>query len=157
MMASDKKGQGKMARYIKEIELGIAPEKVEEILGDFLQENEFYRTTWKGEACYAADVSIVKEVKFLKYRYEEGVLHFEAWLRDGASKEQGLTGLASITLKKPYLDVVISLLGRCIQEAPQARDKKDIILQPEKKQSSVYAVLLLVILVLFWALMRSVR
>ena len=144
-----------MARYIKEIELGIAPEKVEEILGDFLQENEFYRTTWKGEACYTADFSVLKEVQFLKYSYENGVLHFEAWLRDGASKEQGLTGMGAMDLKKPYLEAVLSLLGRCIQESPQARDKKDILLQPEKKQFSVYEVLLPLALLLAVALIWS--
>lgn len=144
-----------MARYIKEIELGITPEKVEEILEDFLQENAFYKTTWKGEACYTADFSVLKEVQFLKYSYENGVLHFEAWLRDGASKEQGLTGMGAMDLKKPYLEAVLSLLGRCIQESPQARDKKDILLQPEKKQFSVYEVLLPLALLLAVALIWS--
>ena len=144
-----------MARYIKEIELGIAPEKVEEILEDFLQENTFYKTTWKGEACYTADFSVLKEVQFLKYSYENGVLHFEAWLRNGASKEQGLTGLGAMDLKKPYLDAFLSLLGRCIQESPQARDKKDILLQTEKKQFSVYEVLLPLALLLAVALIWS--
>ena len=144
-----------MARYIKEIELGIAPEKVEEILEDFLQENTFYKTTWKGEACYTADFSVIKEVQFLKYSYENGVLHFEAWLRNGASKEQGLTGMGAMDLKKPYLEAVLSLLGRCIQESPQARDKKDILLQTEKKQFSVYEVLLPLALLLAVALIWS--
>ncbi len=144
-----------MARYIKEIELGIAPEKVEEILEDFLQENTFYKTTWKGEACYTADFSVLKEVQFLKYSYENGVLHFEAWLRNGASKEQGLTGMGAMDLKKPYLEAVLSLLGRCIQESPQARDKKDILLQTEKKQFSVYEVLLPLALLLAVALIWS--
>ncbi len=144
-----------MAKYIKEIELGIAPEKVEEILEDFLQENTFYKTTWKGEACYTADFSVLKEVQFLKYSYENGVLHFEAWLRNGASKEQGLTGMGAMDLKKPYLEAVLSLLGRCIQESPQARDKKDILLQTEKKQFSVYEVLLPLALLLAVALIWS--
>ena len=144
-----------MARYIKEIELGIAPEKVEEIMEDFLQENTFYKTTWKGEACYTADFSVLKEVQFLKYSYENGVLHFEAWLRNGASKEQGLTGMGAMDLKKPYLEAVLSLLGRCIQESPQARDKKDILLQTEKKQFSVYEVLLPLALLLAVALIWS--
>lgn len=144
-----------MARYLKEIELGIAPEKVEEIMVDFLQKNEFYKTTWKGESCYTADVSIVREVQFMKYTYENGVLHFEAWLRDGTSKEQGLTGMGAMDLKKPYLEAVLSLLGRCIQESPQARDKKDMILQQEKKQFSVYEVLLPLALLLAVALVWS--
>lgn len=144
-----------MARYLKEIELGIAPEKVEEIMVDFIQKNEFYKTTWKGESCYTADVSIVKEVQFMKYNYENGVLHFEAWLRDGTSKEQGLTGMGAMDLKKPYLEAVLSLLGRCIQESPQARDKKDMILQQEKKQFSVYEVLLPLALLLAVALVWS--
>ena len=83
------------------------------------------------------------------------MLHFEAWLRNGASKEQGLTGMGAMDLKKPYLEAVLSLLGRCIQESPQARDKKDILLQTEKKQFSVYEVLLPLALLLAVALIWS--
>ena len=93
-----------MGRYIREMELQLPESEVRELIDGFLKENGFYIGEWQGKICWTADFGIntlftpLRVTKantgiyFFDYTYENGKLHFEAWLRDGKKKEVGLTG-----------------------------------------------------------------
>lgn len=56
---------------------------------------------------------------FSDYTYENGKLHFKAWVKDGKTKEKGLTGWYLWQLKAPYANLVSSLEKELIDKLPQ--------------------------------------
>ena len=118
-----------MSRYIRDMELRFPKEDVEPVIQDFLRKGGFYQGEWKGEACYVTDYgpggpynsygqSLTPQVYFFKYSYQNGILHFEAWVRDGKTKEVGLTGAYIFTMKQPYTALVSAMESRLIEMLP---------------------------------------
>ena len=116
-----------MSRYIREIDLQLPENEVRGLMDRFLKENGFYRGEWKGQTCWTADYGMNKPatalkitgVYFFDYTYENGRLHFEAWVRDGKKKETGLTGWYNWQMKAPYTGLVAGLEKKLINELPQ--------------------------------------
>lgn len=120
-----------MTRYIREIDLQLPEEEVQGLIYGFLKENGFYRGEWQGKTCWTADFGINMAmsplrvtkantgVYFFDFTYENGRLHFEAWIRDGKKKEIGLTGWYLWQIKMPYTDLVSSLEKELINKLPQ--------------------------------------
>lgn len=120
-----------MGRYIREIDLQLPENEVQWLIDGFLKENGFYRGEWQGQICWTADYGInmpippVRVAKayiglyFFYCTYEDGKLHFEAWLREGKKKEIGLTGLYLWQIKEPYTGLVSKLEKKLIDELPQ--------------------------------------
>lgn len=115
-----------MSRYIRDIELQLPEDEVQAVVQDFLRKGGFYQSEWKGEKCYTSDYGMMgpgnsygqsnlSQFYFFIYTYQRGILHFEAWARDGKTKEMGLTGAYSFTVKQPYA-VMVSAMENCLME-----------------------------------------
>lgn len=119
-----------MGRYVREMDLQLPENEVWELIDGFLKENGFYRGEWQGKACWTADFGINTlftplrvtkantRIYFFDYTYENGKLHFEAWLRDG-KKEIGLTGWYLWQTKEPYTGLISMLEKELINKLPQ--------------------------------------
>ncbi len=120
-----------VSRYIREIDLQLPEDEVRGLIDSFLKGNGFYRDEWQGKICWTADYGMNTGVSplrvteantrlyFFDYTYENGKLHFEAWVKDGKKKEMGLTGWYLWQLKTPYANLVSSLEKELIDKLPQ--------------------------------------
>lgn len=120
-----------MSRYIREMELQLPESDVRGQMDGFLEESGFRRGEWQGKACWTADYGINMPIPptrvakayigiyFFDYTYEDGKLHFEAWIRDGKKKEIGLSGWYLWQLKEPYAGLVARLEGELLDRLPQ--------------------------------------
>ena len=103
-----------MARFVKDLQLNKPDDFVEFIMNDYLKKNQFSLSDWKGEAAYRAGDAMMEGFKYLKWSYQGGVLHVEAWLKGSFGKEMGLEGFVGILMKKPYRESLEQLfkIGR---------------------------------------------
>ena len=101
------------------MELGLEAQEVEAVIGQFIAENDFYQTNWNGEECWAWDHNAVKGYRFFQYSYHMGILHIEAWLRNGKSGEMGLTGFGALSDKVLYLELINQLFARLTALLPE--------------------------------------
>lgn len=120
-----------MSRYIRDIELHLPKNDVETEVYSFLQNAGFYPSNWKGEQCFCADYrpnGIESNIKgyqgiyFFKSVYENGVLHMEAWVRDGKASETGLTGFYNVMMKQPYLNQIVGFENTLISKLPEGSE-----------------------------------
>lgn len=164
-----------MGRYIRDIELYLPETEVENELELFLQGQEFSRTTWKDEICFAAsykwggNVAInrgnLKELYFFKYRYENGILHLEAWIKDGKKGERSPDSFAGMDLNKPYWDSLIKLEDRLIGKLPADSDlhkRNQVYVTDVKKNSNrkwvtwgIFIAMVYFLLMLYKSLMEN--
>lgn len=148
-----------MTRYIKDIYLEQPEEIVEQIMNSFIQQNNFKRTLWNGEICWGASHAIVGEIYFFKYIYDNGILHIEAWIRNGKTKEMGLTGWEASDLKKPYYALIWSLIEYFLSLIPAESDlleKNRNLFKDNKKQkrSHIISGLVVFLLLLLFELIK---
>lgn len=119
-----------MGRYIRDMELQLPEEEVEAVVQDFLKRGGFYQGDWKGELCYTSDYGSMglgnsygnpnlSRFYFFDYTYQGGILHFEAWVRDGKTKEVSLTGVYSLAMKQPYTAMVSDMENRLTAMLPE--------------------------------------
>ena len=83
-----------MARYVKDLVLNKPEDFVTFIMNDYLQKNQFVVSEWKGEPAYRTGDALIEGYKYLKWSYENGTLHLEAWMKSTFGKEMGLDGFA---------------------------------------------------------------
>ena len=157
-----------MGRYIRDIELQLPAEEVEREIQLFLDNADFYSAVWKEEKCFCTDYNSngvpgrmknLKEIYFFLFTYTGGVLHIEAWVRDGKNSETGLTGFYNWMMKQPYLELMIKLEKALIEKLPEnseLRIKNQLHLQKLRKQNSKMstgkqAVNILALLLILWA------
>lgn len=107
-----------MARYIKDLQLNKPDDFVEFIMNDYLRKNQFSMSDWKGEAAYRAGDAMMEGFKYLKWSYQNGVLHVEAWLKGNFGKEMGLEGFVGVLAKKPYRESLEQLFAALMQDIP---------------------------------------
>lgn len=107
-----------MARYIRDITLNKPDDFVQFIMNDFLQKNQFKPGEWKGEPAYRAGNAMVEGVRFLKWSYQNGTFHLEAWLQGTMGGEWDLEGVVGIAMKKPYKNSLEQLFEVLSQEIP---------------------------------------
>ncbi len=108
-----------MARYIQDVYLNQPDDFVHFIMNDFLQKNGFTMSDWKGEAAYRAGDPMFKGYKYLKWSYNNGMFHLEAWLRR-TSGEWDLEGFVACAQKRPYKNNLQQLIATLQQPIPQA-------------------------------------
>ena len=122
-----------MSRYIKDMELQLPEEEVLEVIQAFLDDGGFYKGQWQGKICYTTDygfgypgaaVKNLEQFYFFEYSYACGKLHFEAWLRDGKTKEMGLTGMYNIAAKQPYTALISKLEENLIAKMPEGSKER---------------------------------
>ena len=148
-----------MTRYIKDIYLEQPEEIVEQVMNTFIEQNNFKHTLWNGEICWGASHVIVGEIYFFKYLYDNGTLHIEAWIRNGKTKEMGLTGWEASDLKKPYYKLIWNLIKRLLALIPAESDlleKNRDLFQDNKKQkrSHITSGIVIFLLLLLMELLR---
>lgn len=107
-----------MARYEKDLVLSKPAEFVEFIVNDYLQKNQFVVADWKGEAAYRTGDAVLEGYKYLKWSYQNGVFHLEAWLKGSFGKEMGLDGFWGFGIKKPYKESLEQLQNALQQDIP---------------------------------------
>ena len=116
-----------MSRYIRDMELQLPENDVQEIIDSFLENGGFYKGVWKGKPCYISDYGDfgnLKEMYFFDYTYVNGKLHFEAWVKDGKTNEIGLTGAYNFMMKQPYTTQVASLENNLIAKLPMGSEQR---------------------------------
>lgn len=106
-----------MARFTRDLVLNKPDDFVQFIMNDFLQKNQFEMSDWKGEAAYRAGDAMVEGFKYLKWSYNGGVFHLEAWLKS-VGGEMGLDGFVGTLQKKPYRDSLEQLFVTLQQPLP---------------------------------------
>nr|WP_294492473.1 hypothetical protein [uncultured Mediterraneibacter sp.] len=107
-----------MARYVQDVTLNKPDDFVAFIVNDYLQKNKFAMADWKGEPAYRAGDGMLEGFKYLKWSYEGGVFHLEAWLQGTAGGEWDLEGVVGAMMKKPYKKSLEQLLDALHQEIP---------------------------------------
>lgn len=107
-----------MARFTRDLVLNKPDDFVQFIMNDFLQKNQFEMSDWKGEAAYRAGDAMVEGFKYLKWSYNGGVFHLEAWLKSVGGGEMDLDGFVGTLQKKPYKDSLEQLFAALQQPLP---------------------------------------
>lgn len=108
-----------MARYIQEVYLNQPDDFVHFIMNDFLQKNGFTMSDWKGEPAYRAGDPMFEGYKYLKWSYNNGMFHLEAWLRGTFGGEWDLEGFVACAQKEPYKNNLKQLIATLQQPIPQ--------------------------------------
>lgn len=111
-----------MARFTKDLTLNKPDGFVEFVMNDYLQKNQFSMNEWKGEPAYRAGDAMMEGYKFLKWSYEGGVLHVEAWLRGNLGREWNLDGFVGCLQKKPYKESLEQLFTVLQQDIPEGEE-----------------------------------
>ena len=109
-----------MARYVKDLVLNKPEYFVTFIMNDYLQKNQFVVSEWKGEPAYRTGDALIEGYKYLKWSYENGTLHLEAWMKSTFGKEMGLDGFVGALQKKPYREGLEQLFHVLEQAIPEA-------------------------------------
>ena len=109
-----------MARYVKNLVLNKPEDFVTFIMNDYLQKNQFVVSEWKGEPAYRTGDALIEGYKYLKWSYENGTLHLEAWMKSTFGKEMGLDGFVGALQKKPYREGLEQLFHVLKQAIPEA-------------------------------------
>ena len=71
------------------------------MMNDYLAKNQFTPFDYKGEQVYRAGDAMLEGFKYLKWSFEDGNFHIEAWMKS-MGKEMGLDGFVGCLQKKPY-------------------------------------------------------
>lgn len=108
-----------MARYVKDLVLNKPEDFVTFIMNDYLQKNQFVVSEWKGEPAYRTGDALLEGYKYLKWSYENGTLHLEAWMKSTFGKEMGLDGFVGALQKKPYREGLEQLFHVLEQAIPE--------------------------------------
>ena len=99
-----------MSRFVKDVYLGCPNEAVEKVIQDFLFRNGFHETQWNGASMWGADSIYAPNYRLFDYRYQNGKLHLEAFMRHGKTGELDLSGWEAMGDRKAYLELIVSLL-----------------------------------------------
>lgn len=114
-----------MSRYTKDLVLNKEESFVSFMVNDYLKKNQFTPFDYKGgEKVYRAGDAMLEGYKYIKWSYENGTLHLEAWMKNGFGKEMDLEGFAGSLQKKPFkqsLEQLYTLLQQDV-EIPRGED-----------------------------------
>ena len=111
-----------MARFTKDLTLNKPENFVKFVMNDYLQKNKFSMSDWKGEPAYRAGDAMMEGFKFLKWSYQNGVLHVEAWLKGSFGGEWNLEGFVGCMQKKPYKESLEQLFTVLQQDIPEGEE-----------------------------------
>ena len=144
-------------RYVKDLVLNKPDDFVNFIMNDYLQKNQFTMSDWKGEPAYRAGDAMLEGYKYLKWSYQNGMLHVEAWLKGNMGKEMDLDGFVATVQKKPYKDSLEQLFGVLQQDIPQGQGAQPIPVQTvDNSSASIWAFICGLLSILFACLIPLV-
>ena len=107
-----------MARYVKELVLNKPEDFVQFMMNDYLRKNSFVMADWKGEPAYRTGDAMMEGYKYLKWYYNNGVFHLEAWMKGTFGGEWNLDGFVGTLQKKPYRESLEQLFEALKQPLP---------------------------------------
>ncbi|MCI8667413.1 MAG: DUF4190 domain-containing protein [Dorea sp.] len=107
-----------MARFVKELVLNKPDDFVQFIMNDFLRKNSFVMANWKGEPAYRTGDAMMEGYKYLRWYYQNGVFHLEAWMKGTFGGEWNLDGFVGCLQKKPYRESLEQLFAALQQPIP---------------------------------------
>ncbi len=137
-------------RYVKDLVLNKPDDFVGFMMNDYLQKNQFVMADWKGEPAYRAGDAMLEGYKYLKWSYQNGVLHLEAWLKSNTGKEMDLEGFVATVQKKPYKDSLEQLFTVMQQNIPQGQGMQPIPVQTvDNSSASIWALIFGMLSILF--------
>ena len=110
----------KSKRFSVDLILNKPDDFVSFIMNDFLVKNGYTQKQVKGEWVWQDGIGMVSAPKFLKYSYQNGVIHLEAWLKTAwlpgvYGKDMDFTGAVGALIKQSYkkeIDNLIMLLNQ---------------------------------------------
>lgn len=70
-----------MSRYIRHEAIGKPADFVDFIMSDFLQKYGFTLVNINGETVYQKGKGFLEMPQYFSYRYMNGVIHIEAWVK----------------------------------------------------------------------------
>ena len=139
-----------MGRYVKDLVLNKPDDFVSFMMSDYLQKNQFSMSDWKGEPAYRAGDAMLEGYKYLKWSYQNGTLHLEAWLKSGTGKEMDLEGFVATVQKKPYKASLEQLFQVMQQDIPQGQGMQPIPVQTvDNSSASIWALIFGILSVVF--------
>ena len=111
-------------RYVREEQINKPEDFVIFIMNDYLSKNGFIQKQVKGEWVWQEGVGMLTVPKFLKYSYENGVLHLEAWIKTAwlpgvYGKDMNLDGAVAAVPKQSYKKELQSLVDILYQPIPE--------------------------------------
>ena len=106
-----------MARWTVDEPLGQPADFVEFFINDYLTKNGFVKADRKGEEVWKEGDGILTMARFVKYSYQGGILHLEAWV--GLFKENPIKGFMGAYPKKVFRDSLEEMLRLLHQPLPQ--------------------------------------
>ena len=107
-----------MARYVKELVLNKPEDFVQFMMNDYLRKNSFVMADWEGEPAYRTGDAMMEGYKYLKWYYNNGVFHLEAWMKGTFGGEWNLDGFVGTLQKKPYRESLEQLFEALKQPLP---------------------------------------
>lgn len=123
-----------MARFTQDLVLNKPDDFVNFIMNDYLTKHGFAISNWKGEQVYRAGDGFVEGYKYLKWSYNGGVFHLEAWLKGSFGKEMNLDGFVGVVAKKPYKSNLMMLFEALQQPLTQQATPGGPVPQPGQPQ-----------------------
>ncbi len=111
-------------RYVREEQINKPADFVTFIMNDYLSKNGFTQKQVKGEWVWQEGIGMLSVPKFLKYSYENGVLHLEAWIKTAwlpgvYGKDQDLEGFTAAVPKQSYKKEISTLIDVLYQPIPE--------------------------------------
>lgn len=114
----------KASRTIREEMIQKPEDFVTFIMEDFFAKNGFQKKEVKGEEVWTNGIGMLEMPKFMKYTYENGVLHLEAWVKTTwlpgvYGKEQSLDGYVGTVPKQSFKKEIDALIQILYQPVPE--------------------------------------
>lgn len=107
-----------MARYTRDVTLNKPADFVQFMVNDYLQKQAFSLIDYKGEQVFRAGDAMIQGYRYLKWSYNNGIFHLEAWFKGTFGGENGLTGFVGSIPKRVYKDSLEQLITLLQQELP---------------------------------------
>lgn len=122
--SNEESTMAKGKRYVREEQLNKPEDFVTFIMNDYLSKNGFTQKQVKGEWVWQEGIGMLSVPKFLKYSYENGVLHLEAWVKTPwlpgvYGKDQNLDGFYSAFIKQSYKKEIQTVIDVLYQPIPE--------------------------------------
>ncbi len=107
-----------MARYTRDVTLNKPADFVQFMVNDYLQKQAFSLIDYKGEQVFRAGDAMIQGYRYLKWSYNNGIFHLEAWFKGTFGGENGLTGFVGAIPKSVYKDSLEQLITLLQQDIP---------------------------------------
>ncbi|MBS6954825.1 MAG: DUF4190 domain-containing protein [Enterocloster asparagiformis] len=130
-----------MARWVCDEILNQPADFVDFLMEDYLTKNGFKLTERKGEQVWKVGDGYLTMARFLKYSYNNGALHLEAWV--GLFRENALKGFVGSLPKKFYRESLEELVRLLHQPIPQDGTGEPVVVQvPDHSGPAIPALVL---------------